>query len=150
MIASEQIAETIAERWLARTLESYPPAARISLSSDHDSFRNPVGNLLRENLRVLVRELLGDMNREAVSAALDAIIRLRAVQGFIPSEALRFLLELREALAEVCGSCSASMQARIDDLALMGFNQYVSCREQISALRAKEAAFRARCAAEPE
>lgn len=144
------IAEEVAERWLARTLASYPATTRASLGASADQFRNPAGHVLRENLRILAGELLGSMNPESLHASLDAIVRLRAVQGFSPSDALRFVLELRQAAADVPGATLETLQARIDELVLMAFDQYMSCREQIFSLRAREIRFRAQYDVQPE
>lgn len=135
MTANEAVTERLAERWLELVLASYPAAARTSLTETADPFRNPVGAALGGNLRLLARELLGEMNGEAVASAMDAVVRLRAVQGFSPSAALKFVFDLRRAAAEA--GCEIP-QARIDELALKGFDQYMSCREQVFALRLKE------------
>jgi len=131
MSASDAVAEAVAERWLARVLASYPPAARASLGESADPFRNPAGHALRESLRLIARELFGEMNRESLMEPLDTIVRLRAVQGFSPSEALAFIFDLRDA-------ATGLPQERIDELALMAFDCYMHCREQIFELRLKE------------
>jgi hypothetical protein len=140
----------IVERWVERTIESYPAEMLSFLSSKQDPFRNPVGHTLRENLATLVHELLGAMDKEAIAPALDALIRLRAVQNFTPGEAVRFVFELRTAVREASGAVPESLQSRIDELALMAFDRYMSCREQIFELRAREFRFRAHCVASAE
>ncbi len=126
-------------------MESYPAETLSFLSGEQDPFSNPVGHTLRENLATLVHELLGPMDRQSIAPALDALIRLRAVQKFTPADAVRFVFGLRAAIQEVSGSVPESLQGRIDELALMAFDQYMSCREQIFELRAKELRFRAQC-----
>jgi hypothetical protein len=144
------LVSAVTERWLARTLESYPESARVAMRSQADPFRNPAGHALKESLGAMARELFGDMDRAALAAPLDAVVRLRAVQGFTPSQALGFIFELRPAAAEVPGAMTASLQPRIDELALMAFDKYMSCREQIFELRTKELRLRAQCAARAE
>lgn len=128
----------IVERWVERTMASYPAEMLPFLSSEKDPFRNPVGHALRENLATLAAELLGTMNRQAIAPALDALIRLRAVQSFSPAEAVRFVFDLRSVVQEASGAIPESLQSRIDELALMAFDQYMKCREQIFELRARE------------
>jgi hypothetical protein len=128
----------IVERWVQRTMESYPAEMLSFLSTQQDPFRNPVGHTLRESLTTLVHELLGEMDKQAIAPALDALIRLRAVQGFTPSEAVRFVFEVRNAVREASGAVPESLQSRIDELALMAFDQYMSCRQQIFELSARE------------
>ncbi len=137
----------IVERWVERSLKSYPAEMLPFLSDEQDPFRNPVGHAFRENLATLVRELMGPMNRDTVARALDALVRLRAVQNFSPAAAVRFVFGLRESVLEASGALPESLQSRIDELALMAFDQYMRCREQIFELRAKELRLRAQCVA---
>jgi hypothetical protein len=148
MNTSQAILENQAslDKWIARTIESYPAQTHSYLRSEDDPFRNPVGHALRENLGTLLRELLGAMDNDAIAPALDALIRLRAVQDFSPSDAVRFVFDLRAVVREVSGQVDGALQSRIDALALMAFDQYMICREQISELRLKEIRFRAQYA----
>ena len=144
---SGTIAEIVAERWIERTLASYPAEAHSLLSGELDPFRNPAGHVLKENLTTLARELLGEMDEKAIAPALDALVRLRAVQDFRPSDALRFIFDLREVVAEVTGEVPRALENRIDELALMAFDQYMACRDQIARLREKELRLRMQYAA---
>jgi hypothetical protein len=147
MSVSGAIAEIVAERWIERTLASYPAEAHSLLSGELDPFRNPAGHVLKESLTTLARELLGEMDEETIVPALDALVRLRAVQDFRPSGALHFIFDLRDAVAEVAGEVPRALESRIDELALMAFDQYMACRDQIAGLREKELRFRMQCAA---
>ena len=119
-----------------------------SLSGEQDPFRNPVGHAIRESLATLAHELLGEMDKEAIAPALDALVRFRAVQNFRPSDALRFIFDLRDVVAGVTGAVPQSLESRIDELALMAFDQYMACRDQIAGLREKELRSRMQCAAQ--
>lgn len=138
--------EAIVERWIARTVECYPHETRSFLLGEQEPFRNPVGQTLRENLATLVREVLGSMDREPVDCALDALIRLRAVQDLSSADAVRFVFGLRGAIREFSGEVSELVQNRIDELALMAFDRYLTCREKVLELRDRELRFRAQCA----
>lgn len=140
--------QAILDQWILRTIESYPVQMQSHLRTEQDPFRNPVGHALRENLGVLVRELLGDMESSAIALALDSIIRIRAVQDFAPADALRFIFDLRPIVREVSGPLSDEAQGRIDSLALTAFEQYMQCREQIFTLRVKEIRSHAQYAAQ--
>ena len=140
----------IVERWVDRTLKSYPSEMHSFLGGEQDPFRNPVGNTLRENLAVLVHELLGTMDKQKIAGALDELVRMRAVQNFTPAEALRFVFDLRPLISEGAGAVSVPLQSRIDELALMAFDQYMSCRERIFELRINELRLWARSAAAGE
>ena len=128
----------IVERWIQRTLETYPPETLPFLIGEQDLFRNPVGHTLRENLATLVHELLGSMDRNRIASALDALVRLRAVQDFSPAEAVGFVFGLRDAVQAISGPVPETLQGRIDELALMAFDRYTNCREQIFELRINE------------
>ncbi len=136
----------ILERWIDRTLKSYPAGMLSFLDGEQDPFSNPVGHALRENLATLLHEMMGTMDRESVTRALDPLVRIRAVQNFSPADAVGFVFGLRAAVFEVSGAVPDSLQTRIDELALMAFDQYMSCREQIFELRAKELRLQARYA----
>jgi hypothetical protein len=129
----------ILERWIARTIESYPRAALPFLSGQDDPFRNPVGYTLRQSLARLLDELQGDMDPGGIAAALDAIIRIRAVQDLTPSQAVEFLFLLKPILRELAPEPDqARLAERIDRLALMAFDNYMQCREQIAEVRWNE------------
>ena len=130
----------LAEQWFAQTLESYPRLASQFLEAEKDPFRNPVGHAFRTGMPVLVEELLGEMNREKVAQALDAILHIRVVQDFTPSQAVGFVFLLRAILLGSNPPRPAMVEARIDQLALLAFDQYMRCREQIAQARVNEAA----------
>ncbi len=138
MSVSGAISEIVAEQWIERTFASYAVQIIPFLSGEKDRFRNPAGHVIEESLTTLARELLGAMDDRVIAPAIDALIRLRAVQDFSPSAALRFIFELRPVIAEVCGEVPRQLDSRIDELALMAFDRYMACREQIAALREKE------------
>jgi len=142
MSTSAAISENVAERWIERTLASYPADMLPVLLGEQDPFRNPAGHAISESLATLARELLGEMDKSAIVPALDALVRLRAVQGFRPSGALRFIFDLRDVVAEITGPLPPALGGRIDELALMAFDQYMACRDQIAGLREKELRFR--------
>lgn len=135
MSVAEETSEVLAKRWFERTAASYRGP---TIAGDEDPFRNPVAHTLRESLTTLARELTGAMNEASVAPALDAVVRLRAVQDFSPAEAVSFVFELRSLLREEGCPGSELMETRIDELALMAFDTYMKCREQIFELRAKE------------
>src|SRR5208282_6522421 len=85
----------ILERWIAETIQSYPSAAVLFLSSQDDAFRNPVGHTLRQSLTCLFEQLQGSMDTSHAVPALDAIIRIRAVQDLTASQAVGFVFLLK-------------------------------------------------------
>ena len=140
--------QAILEAWLARTADTYPPQTAQLLREQRDPFRNPVGQVLREGLPVLLDVLLGGGDLAAAAPALDRVVRVRAVQDFTPGEAVGFLFLLKGVIREVleaAGHAGGSpdpiegVEDRIDRLVLLGFDRYVACREQMAEIRVREA-----------
>ncbi len=135
-------AAQVAERWLARTIDSYPESARFRFISEADPFRNPVGHALQVNLRILTDEILDEMDQRAIEPAIDQLMRLRAVQNFAASDVQQFISDLKDVIAEVLGAVPAQLEGRVEELARVASKKYSMCREQIAALRAKEQGLR--------
>jgi hypothetical protein len=131
--------EPILEQWIASTIQGYPSSAGPFLSGEEDPFRNPVGHTLRKSLTTLFAELQGNMDTDRLASALDAIIRIRAVQDLTASQAVGFVFLLKPILRELAPEQDqASLGGRIDQLALMAFDKYMRCREQLADIRVSE------------
>ncbi len=131
--------EPILEHWIAETIRAYPEPAATFLSGEGDPFRNPVGHTIRQSLAVLLDELRGEMDTAAIASALDALVRLRAVQDLSPSQAVGFVYLLKPILRKHAPEADqAGLGDRIDRLALMAFDQYMNCREQVAEIRWRE------------
>jgi hypothetical protein len=129
----------ILDAWFEKTIQIYPEQTRKSVSRGTEQFRNPVGFTVRESLAKLLEELAGDMDAVRASAALEGLIRLRAVQDCTPAEAVCFVFLLRQIMSERGGGQFPDFDRRIDELALMAFDQYVKCREELALIRINEA-----------
>ena len=126
-------------RWLERALERHSEETVWFLGAEKDPFRNPVGHTLRENLGVVLEQVLGAMKAEPVQAALQNIIRIRAVQDLTPSQAVQFIFQLRPILRELRAPVNYEvLDDRIDQLGLWAFEEYSRCRERIADLRISE------------
>ena len=142
--------DALAGRWRQLVLESYPPEAVAFLRQEKDGFRNPVGATIRRSIDELTAALVTGAAGEGSSAALDAMVRMRAVQNFSPAQTVGFVFLFRRALAEVLGEELAGVPAaelmvliaRLEDLALEAWDRYASCRDKVSNLRAREATAR--------
>lgn len=128
------------DQWLARTLGTYPFLTSRYLLEEKDRFRNPVGHALREALPTLVDELLGGMSLDRITPALDQIVKMRAVQGFTASQAVGFVLALRDVLRhESPEDLTLAVEQRIDQMTLLAFDLFVKCWETMEHIRASEA-----------
>lgn len=131
--------DAILDQWFCRAVESYPGETVRFLSTETDRFRNPVGRILRENLAILLRELLGGMNPAATKPALEAVIRLRAVQDVTAAQAVGFIFSVRPFVRQVIPEHDReSLDGKVDQLALLAFEEYVRCRELLSEIRLNE------------
>ncbi|MCX6635381.1 MAG: RsbRD N-terminal domain-containing protein, partial [Acidobacteria bacterium] len=89
---------------------------------------------------VLVDEIVGEMDQARITAALDAIMRIRAVEDHTASQAVAFLFLLKEVLREKSPAADlAAFENRIDRMALLAFDLYMKCREKIYEIKAEEA-----------
>lgn len=138
---------SLTERWVQRLFESYAPGTAIFLKKEKDRFDNPAGYQISQGLSRILEALLQEMDREQLLAALDEVIRLRALQNFSPSQALAFIFLLKNVIREElapelkAGQFSQDLQeleSRIDGLALLGFDAYTQRRERLYEIRVTE------------
>jgi hypothetical protein len=139
--------QAIVGRWMELALEIYPQRTSAFLTRERDRFQNPVGHALAEGLGVLYDGLVAGGSAEERQQALDAIVRIRAVQDMPASQAVGFVFLLKRALREIPGAVDADrlseLHERIDRLALEAFDLFVRCREKIYDLRVREIRARA-------
>ncbi len=139
----------ILKKWFDAVADTYPENTSGFLKKKKAQFANPVGYTLAEGLDGLFDALLQGMIPDTVKTHLDGIVRIRAIQEFSPSEAVTFIFQLKRIVRQELGSEVlqqqrmieelASFDSAIDDLALFSFDIYMTCREKIYELKAKEA-----------
>jgi len=145
LLASKR--EAVVARWLDRILENYAEEQSLFFKQELDRFRNPVGYVLRENLPLLLDAVLLGEWTPASRSAVDAIVRLRAVQDLSPVRAVSFVPLLKDAVRDELRNCRqiapeerhhAELESRIDELARLAAELYAHCREQIRRIQAGE------------
>lgn len=138
--------DTVVETWFDLIVAGYPGLSAVFLRKQN-RFGNPVGMRLHEAAGELYDELMRESLSENASQYLDEMMRIRAVQEFTPGEAVGVIFMLKKALrkvfkdemkdaklaAEVMTLCD-----RVDEMALLAFNTYCSCREQLYEMRVHE------------
>jgi hypothetical protein len=139
----------ILKKWFDAIADTYPEDTAGFLKNKKARFQNPVGYNIAEGIAGLFDSLLQGMIPDTVSAFLDTIIRIRAIQDFQPSEALSFVFQLKKVVRQELGGEIlksreladelAAFESTIDDLALFSFDLYMKCREKIYELKANEA-----------
>lgn len=137
----------IVDRWIKLLYDSYPPQTAIFLKKEKNKFDNPVGYQIARGLTKLFDALVQEMETEQILAALDEVIRIRALQDNSPSQALAFIFLLknvvREELAEEFEKQNLTaelmeLDSRIDGLSLLGFDVYTQRREKLNEIRINE------------
>ncbi|MDI6812534.1 MAG: RsbRD N-terminal domain-containing protein [Desulfitobacteriaceae bacterium] len=138
--------ERILARWQSVLLGSYPESAARFFQNKDARFTNPVAYALEAGLHEVWNGLLEGKTPQELAQALDPLLRLRATQELSPSQAVGFILKLKGILQEEMSigqsapeaAALFSLEERIDALALLAFDVYVRCREQIFELRVRE------------
>jgi hypothetical protein len=136
------------DRWRSLVFDSYPEEAVRFFRSEKDGFKNPVGQSIHRATETIFDGVLLERGPDGVPEALEALVRIRAVQDFSPAEAVGFVFLLKRAVREVLAETSGNgppgavwseLEARIDALALSAFEIYTRCREQVFEIRVREA-----------
>jgi hypothetical protein len=137
--------QEILKNWFQVTVDSYPADTARFLKSQKDPFANPVGQTTHQSLEMLLDSLITGAGREAMTAALDPILRIRAVQSFSPSRATGFIFSLKKIVRQHLAGHGGDkkpdingLDQQIDEMAMIAFDIYVSCREKIFELKATE------------
>lgn len=142
--------ETVLARWLDAALDTYAPDTAAVWKKNTDPFANPVRCHLESGMRGLIAGLVAgeDPARSAVFAPhLDAIVRVRAVQDFTPSQAVGCIFLLKKAVRETLWPRLTepdlfvellALESAIDILAQRAFDTYATCREAIAQLRIEQ------------
>lgn len=138
----------LVKKWIDEALGVYPSESAKFLRSKKDRFQNPVGSNLAEALDELFDQLLAGVDRDQAAPLLDRCVRVRAVQDIPAGAAVGFIFSLkhyiREALAKEIKEKPGLLadifviDNQIDGLALIAFDIYMKCREQIYHLKAEE------------
>lgn len=139
---------TIVQRWFDLVVETYPAQTTKLLTKETNQFANPVGHTLQHGIRGLYKELLAGLEPEKVNALLDKIIRIRAIQDFSPANAISFIFLLKKVIREerskeawkdlISPDELLGLESKIDEMALLAFNVYMSCREKLYEVRLNE------------
>lgn len=137
----------IINAWFKMAVDTYPADTARFLKQQKDPFANPVGNTTLKGLEALFKELLNGMDPDTLKSFLDPIIRIRAVQGFQPSQATGFILFLKTIIREQLKkdlenpqllNALLEFELNIDKLNQIGFDLFVECREKIYQIKARE------------
>jgi hypothetical protein len=137
----------IVGNWVESILNSYPAEAGNFLKLKKNQFSNPIGHIITTNADKIFDELINGRDFGKIKLLLDEIIKLRAVQSFSPSQAVYFLLYLKNAIRDelkaelvekTISDELSNFELLIDQMILLGFDLYMESREKIFKIRVNE------------
>jgi len=137
---------SIVKKWFKLTVESYRPDTSEFLKRQKDWFANPVGHTTFQSLSDLFDVLVGESDKKKIVSVLDPLIKIRALQDFLPSKAVFFVQALKgivRNLSEVSKKSRFAVdlldfESKIDAACLVAFDIYMKNREKVYDLKANE------------
>ena len=130
---SSQQQERIIDDWVQALLDSYPAEGGKFFGKGTNEFSNPVGSTFKKSIAVLFDLLIGEEEIVGGKDAVDGIVRIRAVQGFLPSQALSPFFAIKKIVKTRLGEdgFDEKMDKRLEQLLFLAFDQYMACRETL-------------------
>jgi hypothetical protein len=138
---------SILKKWFAVIVGSYHSGASRHLTPGGDAFTNPTGSTISRGIEDIFDELLKSHEASNPSLFLRDIVKIRAVQDLLPSQALSFFFSLKgiireELRAEIDDHKLSheilSLEHSIDSLTLSAFDIFMECREKLYEIKANE------------
>lgn len=140
--------QAVVSAWVDAVYATYPLDTTGFLRTKEDPFANPVGEITATMAGYLFDAVAGEhIIEDRVREALERFVKLRSVQDFSPSQGIGVFYLLKPLMrAHVLPKCMAAgklddyleAESRLDTLALMAFDMYISTRENLAEMRIKE------------
>jgi hypothetical protein len=143
----QQQEQPLAQRWLEQTLASYPSEGARFMAKQKDRFANPVGHSMRTGIADVLHKWLAGAPAGELAATMEPMIRVRSVQSFSPGQAVAFVFLLKGVVRAELAARRADapteddlleVDGEVDRLALVAFDVYTRCRDQVHELRVDE------------
>lgn len=138
----------LAAKWVDAVFTTYPLETTGFLRTRNDPFTNPVAHMTRQAADALLDALIGEeVDPEAVKAAVERFVKLRAVQKFSPGQSMAVFYLMKPVLRQIalpemlaCDQLDAylNMESRLDTIALLAFDIYVNARDTVAEARIRE------------
>ena len=137
----------ILKKWLDEIFDTYPADTSRFLKSRQDRFANPVGHTITANAGYILEGLIKGVDAGPLSACLEQIIRIRAVQDFTPRQAASFMVSLKPVITNQIktelhkynlGNEWAEFENRIDSLSRCAYELHAEMKKRIDLIRTKE------------
>ncbi|MBW1681852.1 MAG: RsbRD N-terminal domain-containing protein [Deltaproteobacteria bacterium] len=143
----EEKKSSILKKWLEFIIGSYPRESRRFLTKEKDRFSNPVGQVIAERTEALYDGLISGGDEQVIVPCLEDILRIRAVQDLKPSQAVGFVLQLKQVVRQVLqkgvdgavpSAALREFENRVDETALLAFDVYTRHKQKIYNIRVDE------------
>lgn len=137
----------ILKKWLGEIFDTYPADTSRFLKSERDMFANPVGHTITINAEYILDGLIQGVDTPALSAYVERIIRIRAVQEFTPLQAVSFIKCLKTVIinglkteidTNKLWDSWGEFETRIDCLTECANELHAEMKQKIAAIRARE------------
>jgi len=135
--------DNIQERWLDLVFSGFPAKGHEFLRSEANQFHNPIGHTLRAETAVILQGLIDGIAPETLAPSLERVVKIRAVQDCLPSEATAFVFQLKAAIRSAISDTGQSfddlpsLEQTIDRLACDAFDHYMMCKQKIFEIGAR-------------
>ena len=93
----------IVEKWIESIITSYPKETYEFLRLQKNRFSNPAGYIISDSADKIFSEIINGYDAETISRSLIDIMKLRAVQDFLPSQAVGFVFVLKQIIRSEIG-----------------------------------------------
>ncbi len=152
----KQEKDILLQKWVDKYYAAYPLGSTGFIRTSTDKFKNPIGIITQTSLSTLYDAVIGDdIEFSDVHAALNELVKLRAIQEMPASRAVGPMAQLKTLFKEEVfdnlvknNKDSKVLQeifedfftvaARIDGLLLLSMDLYSADREKVFNLRVEE------------
>ncbi len=141
----------IVATWRREILDTYPDDTARFIKGEPNRIANPVGHVLTQGVEDVFDELQLQsaqnlVDDEKLITALDGLIRIRSVQDLRPAQAVGIIFLLKKVVRAKLGNEIAKsdlyqeqllFEDRVDRMALLAFETYMRCREDLFAIKTR-------------
>jgi hypothetical protein len=137
-------ADKLRQRWHDAVVSAYPPETVRFLRSEKDQIANPVGYTIKTVVEDVIAGLSSGASASDLASAVHPLIRIKAVQGFAPSEAVSCVLELKRTVKGLAGGQGGDARVLeeldlvIDEMLCSCFDLYTDCRQKLHEIKEDE------------
>jgi len=138
---------SILKKWLDVITERSSLDISHCLKTQENNFLNLIGSTFSKGLEDLFDEIISGPRKEKTSGVLDDIVKIFAVQEYLPSRALSFFFSLKKIIREELqvemseqhlSDDIRSLESAVDNIALSAFDLFMKSREKMYEIKANE------------